>query len=561
MRPFFYWVHKALPLVYDDSLSYMELLSKVLYHLNRDTEKINQISELLAKLSEYVNNYLGSDEFEQMISDKLDEMAEDGTLDLMLSEIAASSKFVPTETEHSAYVAGVAARVADWFAHMAPGSSDSVVGSPVATAQTFAALYSDNYDAGYPNLLTYDAIVDDIWSFGKNPTLFPDTPPESRYDSLTVSGLSYPVLYMNCSGFLTMLTKGRSYQFSPWAKLFADSSATGRDLALRCMEYGDMNDAPWTLDFMNTLYTWRMAAVMKASGCTPKLVAKNTAGVMSVTDDLKYLRDGDVLFFGNPDNSDHADRYLYIHHCAMYFKTLDALNAAAAPLNFSFKPWDDSTDTAHGFIVHCTGGTGEGTYRYRNVFRVDTLDSYMSGSNNNEQVYGCQVSANAMNSSKEHLIATGILTLFNCELVPGVRENYDAGAASMSLNSVRAFQAGTNNGTFSYGQYRYQQPSSSIAAAGSTVDLNDLIGPKQSGRYVIHANNVTFLHGPTSPEVVEGEDLLESPTSIALQLEVQDCYQADGLTMQTLTLVSINPHKWERTINSSGNSSKWFEIF
>ena len=561
MRPFFYWVHKTLPLVYDDSLSYMELLSKVLYHLNRDTEKINQISELLAKLTEYVNNYLGSDEFEQMISDKLDEMAEDGTLDLMLSEIAASSKFVPSETEHSAYVAGVSAAIADWFAHMAPGSSDSVVGSPVSTAQTYAALYSDDYDVGYPNLLTYDAIVDDVWTFGKDPSRFPDTPVDSRYDSLTVGGLSHPVMYMNCSGFVTMITKGRSYQFSPWAKLYADSSATGRDLALRCMEYGTMHDTPWTFDFMNVLYTWRMAAVMKGSGCTPKLVAKNTAGVLSVTDDLKYLRDGDILFFGNPDNVSYADRYLSAHHCAIYFKTLDALNAAATALNFSFKPWDNSTATEHGFMVHCTGGSGEGTNRYRNVLRVDTLDSYMSGSNANEEIYGCQAAANALNSSKEHLIATGILTLFNCDMIPGVRENYAPGAASMSLNTVRAFQTGTSNGTFSYGLYRYQQPTISIAAANSTVDLNDLIGPKQSGLYVIHANNVTIVHGPTSAEVVEGEDLLESPTSIALQLDVQDCYQADGLTVQTLTLVSVSPHKWERTINSSGNSSKWFEIF
>ena len=554
-RPFFYWVHRTLPLVYDDSLSYMELLSKVLYHLNKDTEKINEMSKLLEQLTNFIQNYFDSADFEQLVSDKLDEMAEDGTLDLMLSEIAASSKFVPTDAEHNAYVSGVAAAIVDWFGNMARGTCDSVVGNSTTASTKYAAAYNDNYSVIYPNLMTYDAIVDNLWTFGK----LPDSISENNYDSATIGGLTYPVMYMNCAGFLTMLTKGRGYSASPWLELFNNSSATGKNLAARCMEFGDMDEAPWTFDFMNVLLTWRMASVMKGSGCTPKLIAsKSAAGEVSYTDDLKYLRDGDILFFGNPANDSYEDRYLAIHHCAMYFKTLDALNDAAAQYGFTFKPWNSATSVEQGYFVHCTTSSSGS---YQNVLRVDTLADWLSRANNYEAVYGCQVSANALNSSKEFCAATGTMPLYNCEIRPGPRRNWASNDLDLDYNTVRAYASGTNNGSYSYGQYRYAQPRYTVVSAAGTFDLNDYVGPKMSGTYVVHANNVVVAHGPTSAEVVEGEDLLDTPNSTAMQLQVQDCYQSDGLTLQTLTLVSVTPHKWERTINSSGNSSKWYEIF
>ena len=555
LRPFFYWVYKTLPLVYDDSLSYMELLSKVLWHLNKNTEKTNEISKLLAQLTEFVNNYFDSADFEQIVAEKLDEMAESGTLDTMLSEIANSTKFIPTDDEHDAYVTGISIAICDWFANMASGTTDSVVGNPVSYGRKYAAVYSDDYDVGYQNLLTYDAIIDDIWTFGKDPSKFPDTPAEDRYDTISIGGLSYPVLYMNCVGFATMITKGRSYINSPWAVLYNNSEATGRDMALKCMEYGDMNTAPWTFDCLNVLYTWRMASILKGSGCTPKLVAKKINGTMETTDNLKYLRDGDIVFFGNPDNTDYNNRYLNIYHCAMYFKTLEKLNQAASVMGFTLKPWDDDTSVANGYIVHCTGGTGEGSIKYNNVFRVDTLDSYIGRANHTVMCYGSQVSANALNSSKEMAIATGTMPLFTCDMIPGRREGFDASAASLNFNTVRAFLSGTSDGTYSYGQYRYRQVSKSVVEDGSTVDLNDYIGPRKSGIYVFQGDTlgITYVHAP---------ELDDNPMTTPVMLEVHDCYQGDGLTLQSFTILRYqNPKKYERTINNVGTASDWQEIF
>ena len=69
-QPFRFWCQKVLPLVYDDSLSYYELLAKVVDYLNK-------MGEDVGKLADYIDNI----DIEDDVSKKLDEMAEDGTLD------------------------------------------------------------------------------------------------------------------------------------------------------------------------------------------------------------------------------------------------------------------------------------------------------------------------------------------------------------------------------------------------------------------------------------------------------------------------------------------------
>lgn len=550
-RPFFYWVHKALPLVYDDALSYMELLSKVLWALNKNTEKTNEMSKVIASLVEFINKFFESDEFERILTEKLDEMAEDGTLDTMLNEITHSTKFIPTDEEHEQYVSGVCATIADWFANMANGTSDSVVGNSNTTYQKTAVIYCDNYDVIYPNIMTYDAIIDDKWTFGKWHDAFPGTSSDVNHDSVTTGGATYPVTYMNCAGFVTMLTKGRGYSVSPWAALFNNSDITGRQLARYCMEYGDTYETPWTFDFMNVLYTWRMAGIMKSSGCTPKKIVSKSGDVVTWEDDVNYLRDGDVIFCGNLTN--HANRYLGIHHCLIYFRDLTALNQAGQRWGIGFKAWNSSLNDEHGYVVHCTTSSDGQTYGYKNVLRVDAFDDYVSRLNSGEILYGSQVSANALNSSKEYLATSGWMPLFNCEVGLGQRHNFASGE-NVSFNTVRAFASGTNNGIHSYGQYRYRQPSSSIVADGSTVDLDDFVGPNKSGEYVIQgaSSGITYTHAP---------ELEYNPTTTPVLLEIKDCYQNDGLTLQCFTLLSATPKKWERTINYAGTASDWQEIF
>lgn len=64
LNKFKFWCYKVLPLVYDDSLSYYEVLCKVVKYINdlidSDKEIIEDVDELKAELSvvqQWINNY------------------------------------------------------------------------------------------------------------------------------------------------------------------------------------------------------------------------------------------------------------------------------------------------------------------------------------------------------------------------------------------------------------------------------------------------------------------------------------------------------------------------
>lgn len=70
-KPFYRWCQKVLPLVYDESLSYYELLCKVLAHLNMAIEDINELKQIVA----------GGVDVEKLVEEAVDKMVIDGTMD------------------------------------------------------------------------------------------------------------------------------------------------------------------------------------------------------------------------------------------------------------------------------------------------------------------------------------------------------------------------------------------------------------------------------------------------------------------------------------------------
>lgn len=87
LQPFRFWCQKVLPLVYDDSLSYYELLCKVVDYLNKTMEDVGvlegdvtKLHEAYKKLQEYVNTYFSTLDVQEEINNKLDAMAKDGSL-------------------------------------------------------------------------------------------------------------------------------------------------------------------------------------------------------------------------------------------------------------------------------------------------------------------------------------------------------------------------------------------------------------------------------------------------------------------------------------------------
>ena len=79
LTPFKFWCSKVLPLVYDDSLSYYELLNKVVLYLNHTMEDVNNLSKI-------VSDFINSGIVEEEVAAKLDEMVEDGTMDEIINQ-------------------------------------------------------------------------------------------------------------------------------------------------------------------------------------------------------------------------------------------------------------------------------------------------------------------------------------------------------------------------------------------------------------------------------------------------------------------------------------------
>lgn len=89
---FRFWCQHVLPLVYDDSLSYYELLCKLVNYLNDLVQNVDDIYyqvQVLNQLKSYVNNYFSKLNVQDEINNKLDKMAEDGTLATILSKTRA----------------------------------------------------------------------------------------------------------------------------------------------------------------------------------------------------------------------------------------------------------------------------------------------------------------------------------------------------------------------------------------------------------------------------------------------------------------------------------------
>lgn len=86
LYPFRAWVQQTLPAIYDDSLSYTDLLAKMLSYMNELITNNNLLQDDMKKAFDYINNYFSDLNIQENIDKKLDEMAKDGTLEKIINE-------------------------------------------------------------------------------------------------------------------------------------------------------------------------------------------------------------------------------------------------------------------------------------------------------------------------------------------------------------------------------------------------------------------------------------------------------------------------------------------
>lgn len=88
------YVYKAIPLAFDESMSYYETLCGLLSYLkdtvipalNNNADAIVEVQELMTQLQNYVDNYFDNLDVQEEINTKLDEMAESGVLEEIMAD-------------------------------------------------------------------------------------------------------------------------------------------------------------------------------------------------------------------------------------------------------------------------------------------------------------------------------------------------------------------------------------------------------------------------------------------------------------------------------------------
>ena len=87
LSPFVLCCQKVIPLAFDESMSYYECLCGLYnYIMNNVTPAINENADAVTELQNYVAHYFDNLDVQEEINNKLDEMAEDGTLENLISQ-------------------------------------------------------------------------------------------------------------------------------------------------------------------------------------------------------------------------------------------------------------------------------------------------------------------------------------------------------------------------------------------------------------------------------------------------------------------------------------------
>lgn len=121
LTPFRFWCQKILPLVYDDSLSYYELLCKVVDYLNKTMEDVDTLEgdvtgiyNAYNELQKYVNDYFDNLDVQDEIDNKLDRLVSNGTIHDIFNDDVVAILNQGVQARDQA-IAAIPANVTNWL--------------------------------------------------------------------------------------------------------------------------------------------------------------------------------------------------------------------------------------------------------------------------------------------------------------------------------------------------------------------------------------------------------------------------------------------------------------
>lgn len=425
---FRFWCQHVLPLVYDDSLSYYELLCKVVNYLNDVISNVDAIHdemlntiEMFNQLKDYVDNYFKNLDVQDEINNKLDDMAEDGTLERIIGDYLGNldgilQNMTPTIVDREGYKNMIRKNLVSYLVRN--NFSDSMTGEAVNT--DYSIVYKYLQGNNYMGL--YGASTGFI-----------------RDDIQRVNGVDYKVAYFDCSSFTTLITRGVPFESSPYAYAFSHPNATDDELFPYGLENPDP-DIPYTFDSLNNVKSDNFARIMNNSGNTLQHIITLPNGTVN-EDTVKKLETGDIIFMSRNTS---IDNYKGIYHCGIFVKSLDELDAYATPYGITFKPIDGVISNI-GYIVEVWS---QGSLPYKDILVIHSMEYWLTNivSGTIQSVYMCKGYANTNNSNKQLSLVTGMYRLYDSvrfvNTVTGNRTVFPEAKLSLDITTFNSFVGG-----------------------------------------------------------------------------------------------------------------------
>lgn len=174
--PFRVFCQKVIPLAFDESMSYLELLYSLLHYLketvipavNNNADAVTELQNLYNELKSYVDNYFENLDIQTEINNKLDEMAESGKLTDIIAQYLQLAGVLAFNTKNDLKNAE----------NLNNGSITRILGTNI---------YNDGYGAYYKirNILNTDVIDDDdIITLTNYPNLIGEKIPNNYINDL-----------------------------------------------------------------------------------------------------------------------------------------------------------------------------------------------------------------------------------------------------------------------------------------------------------------------------------------------------------------------------------------
>lgn len=144
LPPFRAWLASNIPAVYDNTMSYYDELTSLIKYLesvvlpavNENSQSVTELAQLYKELKEFVDNYFENLDVQEEINNKLDVMAEDGTLTRLIGHYLDS-------------------QVKVWIPKLTLGGGLHVIEFNEGEQTKLAIVDFGNYSASYYNDLTY----------------------------------------------------------------------------------------------------------------------------------------------------------------------------------------------------------------------------------------------------------------------------------------------------------------------------------------------------------------------------------------------------------------------